>query len=99
MVCKRCEFVSFALHSLPTAILDKGEIIACRINAPGSWHDAHVARPIYGKLHDATPAGYYLVSATAFPQGSQQISGPIKAPMKQGAHLPQNAEEREVFGI
>ena len=79
---------------LPTIVDDPGEIIGCRLNAPGSWHDARVARPIYDKLRDATPPGYYLVSDTAFPRGSQQISGRIKAPVKEGTKLPRNAEER-----
>ncbi|KJA14855.1 hypothetical protein HYPSUDRAFT_72352 [Hypholoma sublateritium FD-334 SS-4] len=27
-----------------------GLIIACKLNAPGSWHDAQVAQPIFEKL-------------------------------------------------
>ncbi|KAI0917424.1 hypothetical protein AcW1_007380 [Taiwanofungus camphoratus] len=45
----------------------KGLIISCNLNAPGSWHDAHVARPIFNQLRDETPEGYYLVADTAFP--------------------------------
>ncbi|KAI0045038.1 hypothetical protein FA95DRAFT_1589928 [Auriscalpium vulgare] len=37
-----------------------GVIIAAIINAPGSWHDAKTARPLYVKLCDNTPNGYYL---------------------------------------
>ncbi|PPQ64806.1 hypothetical protein CVT26_002638 [Gymnopilus dilepis] len=73
-----------------------GEIIACHLNAPGSWHDARIARPIYERLRNQTPAGYYLVTDTAFPQGTADIQGiKIKAPMKSGARLPHNRQARE----
>jgi len=70
-----------------------GEIIACKLNAPESWHDSHVACPIYRKWYDQTPEGFYLVTNTAFPQGTDQIKGCIRAPMKEGTHLP--ADELE----
>ncbi|KIJ24118.1 hypothetical protein M422DRAFT_82910, partial [Sphaerobolus stellatus SS14] len=39
------------LHSNVTncviAYSPRGDIIACRLNAPGSWHDSRVAQPIY----------------------------------------------------
>lgn len=76
-------------------ILFSGEIIACNLNAPGSWHDSRVARPIYEKLRAQTPQGYYLVTDTAFPRGTDQIAGRIRAPMKDGTHLPLNRLERE----
>jgi hypothetical protein len=59
-----------------------GDIIACHLNCPGSWHDARVALPIYAKLRDNTPDGYYLVSDTAFPKGTQDINGHIISPLK-----------------
>jgi hypothetical protein len=65
------------------------------LNAPGSWHDSRVARPIYEKLRLRTPEGYYLVTDTAFPRGTDQIAGHIKAPMKDGARLPVDHAERE----
>jgi hypothetical protein len=65
------------------------------LNAPGSWHDSRVARPIYEKLRSRTPEGYYLVTDTAFPRGTDQIAGRIKAPMKDGTRLPVNHAERE----
>ncbi|CAA7260816.1 unnamed protein product [Cyclocybe aegerita] len=71
-----------------------GSIIACRMNAPGSWHDARVARPIFEKLRTKTPEGYYLVTDTAFPRGTDQIQGRIKAPMKSGTRLPADEKER-----
>jgi len=46
-----------------------------------------MARPIYEKLLRKTPEGYYLVTDTAFPQGSDQIKGRIRAPMKDGTVL------------
>lgn len=67
------------------------------MNAPGSWHDSRVARPIYEKLRTETPEGYYLVTDTAFPRGTDQISGQIKAPMKDGTHLPVDRAERELL--
>jgi hypothetical protein len=70
-----------------------GVIIACNLNAPGSWHDSRVARPIYEKLRERTPDGYYLVTDTAFPRGTNQIEGRIRAPMKDGTQLPVNDAE------
>jgi hypothetical protein len=64
------------------------------LNAPGSWHDSRVARPIYEKLLSRTPDGCYLVTDTAFPRGTDQISGRIRAPMKDGTRLPVDEEER-----
>jgi hypothetical protein len=72
-----------------------GEIIACCTNAPGSWHDSHVAQPIYEKLQMKTPPGYYLVMDTAFPQGTSQIADHICAPMKSGTCLPADEKEQE----
>jgi len=54
-----------------------------------------VARPIYEKLLWKTPEGYYLVTDTAFPRGSDQIKGRIRAPMKDGVRLPVDAVERK----
>jgi hypothetical protein len=65
-----------------------GLIISCRLNAPGSWHDSRVAQPIYNKLRTSTPDGYYLVADTAFPRGTDQIQGRIRAPIKEGTRLP-----------
>ena len=69
-------------------------MIACKLNAPGSWHDSRVAHPIYEKLRTATPEGYYLVTDTAFPRGTSQIEGHIRAPMTQGHRLPADLTER-----
>src|SRR6266576_997337 len=44
-----------------------GVIISAVLNAPGSWHDSHVAQPIFEQLHSHVPDGYYLVADTAFP--------------------------------
>ncbi|KAE9398830.1 hypothetical protein BT96DRAFT_939881 [Gymnopus androsaceus JB14] len=72
----------------------KGEIIGCRLNAPGSWHDSRVAHPIYKKLLEETPEGYYLVADTAFPRGLSQIEGRIRTSIKAGDQLPANIQER-----
>ncbi|KIM82644.1 hypothetical protein PILCRDRAFT_97457 [Piloderma croceum F 1598] len=75
------------------AFASHGTVIACKLNAPGSWHDSQVAHPIYEKLQTATPEGYYLVTNTAFPCGTSQIEGHICAPMTQGHHLPADLTE------
>lgn len=64
-----------------------GLIIACRLNAPGSWHDSRLARGIFTKLRDQTPEGYCLIADTAFPRGTDQIDGRIKAPLKHGTRV------------
>ena len=64
------------------------------MNTPGSWHDSRIAWPIYEKLLSRTPDGYYLVTDTAFPHGTNQIAGRIKAPMKDGTRLPVNEEDQ-----
>ncbi|KAG6913460.1 hypothetical protein DXG01_006709 [Tephrocybe rancida] len=81
-------FVSSVLAFSP-----KGPIIAAKLNAPGSWHDAHVAQPIFEKLRMKTPEGYYMVADTAFPRGTSQIDGRIRAPVKAGQRLQGTAEE------
>ena len=72
-----------------------GEIIASRINCPGSWHDSRVAEGIYKKLENETPHGYRLVANSAFPQGHDQITGKILVPLKAGQSLPLDDEQRE----
>lgn len=72
-----------------------GAIRACHFNCPGSWHDSRVAKPIYEKLRTETPDGFYLVADTAFPRGTDQIIGRIRAPIKAGEVLPYSGEELE----
>lgn len=74
-----------------------GVIKAAVLNAPGSWHDAKIARPIYDKLRDKTPLGYYLVADTAFPRGTSSIAGRIQAPLKAGQTVPANSQERDAL--
>ncbi|KAF8816486.1 hypothetical protein BYT27DRAFT_7207622, partial [Phlegmacium glaucopus] len=57
-------------------------IISAVINAPGSWHDAHIARPIFEQLHSHVPDGHFLVADTAFPRGTASIKGKIRASIK-----------------
>lgn len=45
-------------------------------------------------LRTQTPEGYYLVTDIAFTQGTVQIAGRIKAPMKSGTCLPADPTER-----
>jgi DDE superfamily endonuclease len=68
-------------------IMHPGTIISAQINAPGSWHDSRVARPIYSQLLHHTPAGFYLVADSAFPRGTQNIAGRIRTPIKAGQVL------------
>ncbi|KLO06853.1 hypothetical protein SCHPADRAFT_837453 [Schizopora paradoxa] len=82
-------FVSSVLTFSP-----KGLIIACRLNAPGSWHDAKVAQGIFDKLRKDTPDGFFLVADTAFPRGARTIEGKIRAPLKQGQRLPSDPVKR-----
>lgn len=71
-----------------------GEIIACRTNCPGSWHDSRVAEGIYEKLEKQTPDGFYLVADSAFPQGGDRVAGKIHIPLKAGQPLPLDDNER-----
>ncbi|CDO76663.1 hypothetical protein BN946_scf184752.g1 [Trametes cinnabarina] len=75
----------------------KGLLKAAVFNAPGSWHDVKVARPIYKKLREKTPNGYFIVADTAFPRGTRSIEGRIQAPLKSGARLPQDRVERDML--
>jgi hypothetical protein len=74
---------------------DAGICVSAVFNAPGSWHDLRVARPIYHQLRDQTPDGYYLICDTAFPRGMRSIQGRIRAPLKVNARLPVNRQDRE----
>lgn len=67
------------------------------MNSPGSWHDSRVARTIYHKLEHNTPAGYYLVTDTAFPRGTLRVQDHIKAPIKSGTALPHDKRARDEF--
>jgi hypothetical protein len=89
----------FALKSRLSDLMI-GCVIAARLNAPGSWHDSRVAQPIYEKLRTRTPRGFYLVADTAFPRGTNQIDGKIRAPIKTGQTLrgtTAEIEEKLVF--
>ena len=63
------------------------------MNAPGSWHDAHVAKAVFEKLQTRTPEGYYLIADTAFPRSTTAIAGRICAPLKAGNRLRATEEE------
>jgi hypothetical protein len=70
-----------------------GTVIAAHLNVPGSWHDAHVAKPIYEKLLYQTPHTYYLVADTAFQRGTDQVQGYIQAPIKAGTRITGTREK------
>lgn len=65
------------------------------MNAPGSWHDAQVARSIYKQLEADTPEGFYIVADTAFPRGTRSIAGRIRAPLKSGEQVSANPVTQE----
>jgi len=72
-----------------------GEIIACRTNCPGSWHDSQVTQGIYDKLDTETPVGFNIVADSAFPRGYDCIVGKIHVPLKAGEKLPLDASSRQ----
>ena len=75
----------------------QGVIISAVLNAPGSWHDSHVACPIFHQLLMKVPNGYFLVSDTGFPHGTASIAGKIQAPVKEGEYIPEDPYEQEEF--
>ncbi|CAA7264567.1 unnamed protein product [Cyclocybe aegerita] len=90
------------INAIVTSFTDNilGEIIDAVVNAPGSWHDANVARPIFERLRTRTPPGYYLIADTAFPRGTQSIAGRIRAPLKAGQAVrgtPDEIAERMAY--
>ena len=70
------------------AFAPDGKLIYTILNAPGSWHDSAIATPLYTQLLDHTPAGYRVLSDTAFPRKSQRLRERILAPVKRGDRLP-----------
>lgn len=74
-----------------------GLIIANHANCPGSWHNARIARSIYDKLISQAPAGFSLLSDTAFPRTERALRGRIIAPLKSGQCLPVDPAEREAI--
>jgi hypothetical protein len=60
-----------------------GCIAWANINAPGSWHDAAIAAPLYQLLTHHTPTPYCVLSDTAFPR-TKQMKDKILSPFKQG---------------
>ncbi|KAE9382550.1 hypothetical protein BT96DRAFT_755981, partial [Gymnopus androsaceus JB14] len=72
-----------------------GTIIDCVLNAPGSWHDAHTAQPIFHHLLTHVPEGFYVISDTAFPRGPVSMRGKIHAPMKGGERIPADLVQQE----
>jgi hypothetical protein len=51
--------------------------MAASLNMPGSWHDSHVAHPIYDMLRHKVPHGYFLVADSAFLQGMGSVKDKI----------------------
>ncbi|KDN33518.1 hypothetical protein RSAG8_13388, partial [Rhizoctonia solani AG-8 WAC10335] len=69
-----------------------GTIMTAVINAPGSWHDSNVARPIYALLREKTPDNFFLIADSAFPRLGVGNSQKIKVPLKKNARLPGDNE-------
>ena len=74
-------------------VIFQGEIIFASINAPGSWHDARIARRLYQLLLESTPDGKYLVADTVFPCTAASIGKQICAPLKKNERLPTDPQE------
>ena len=72
-----------------------GTIISAVLNTPGSWHDDHVAHPIFEQLRTIVPEGYFLIADTAFACGTASIEGKIRAPLKGREHVPRDLSARE----
>ncbi|QRW24282.1 DDE superfamily endonuclease [Rhizoctonia solani] len=75
--------------------LPNGTIMTAVVNAPGSWHDSNVARPIYQVLREKTPDGFFLIADSAFPRLGVGKSQRIKIPLKKNAALPGNNQEKQ----
>jgi hypothetical protein len=58
-----------------------GTILYTVVNAPGSFHDAAVARGLYQKLRHETEDGYWLIADSAFPTNNG-LENEIKTPKK-----------------
>jgi hypothetical protein len=71
-----------------------GVVIACVLNAPGSWHDTRVARPIFEAIKQKVPDGFYLVVDSGFPKGTGEVAGKIVGPLKAGERVPSDKVER-----
>ncbi|KAG2064095.1 hypothetical protein BDR04DRAFT_1130902 [Suillus decipiens] len=64
------------------------------------WLHSHFVSSVIAFSADSalltnTPDRYYLVTNTAFPQGTDQIAGHIKAPLKSGQYLPDDPAKRQ----
>ncbi|EUC55558.1 DDE family endonuclease, partial [Rhizoctonia solani AG-3 Rhs1AP] len=59
-----------------------GTIMTAVVNAPGSWHDSNVARPIYSLLREQTPDCFFLLADSAFPKLGEGDTQRIKVPLK-----------------
>ncbi|KAA1119476.1 hypothetical protein PGT21_026906 [Puccinia graminis f. sp. tritici] len=70
-----------------------GTLIHAVLNTPGSWHDSHIAEPLYQKLLNNTPLGYRVISDTAFPRKGARLQGRILAPTKRGEKMPSSDSE------
>ena len=69
-----------------------GPIAWCRLNLPGSWHDAKIARPLYRMLMKYCPHPYNIVSDTAFPR-TKDMEGKIWAGLKKDAKMPSDRRQ------
>lgn len=73
-----------------------GVIIAAVLNAPGSWHDTRVARPLFDALRDRVPDGFYLCADSGFPKATGEVAGKLVAPLKAGEQVPADLMERSM---
>jgi hypothetical protein len=68
--------------------------MAAVVNAPGSWHNSNVARPIYQILREKTPDKFFLIADSVFPRLGVGESQRIKIPLKKNAVIAGDAREK-----
>ncbi|KAG8702647.1 hypothetical protein FRC08_003346 [Ceratobasidium sp. 394] len=70
-----------------------GVIISVVLNAPGSWHNVHVAQRVFNQLIEDTPNNFFLLGNSAFPTLGDGPGQRIKTPLKRGRRIPGTTRE------
>lgn len=72
-----------------------GTIRSCKINLPGSWHDAHAAGEIYDLLEEQiAPHGFCVLADSAF--FSARTATYMACPLRKNQVLPSDADHRRL---
>lgn len=72
-----------------------GRILWVSFNAPGSWHDAKIARRLYDLLIHRCPEPFAILADTAFPR-NEELRNKILSPLKENELDRLSRDEREV---